>query len=69
MMKLFSEMFLWAERNSGSQGTEIKWTDLSLGPLAIGGPVGSAPFTLPEYLVSELGNPLYSSGWQLRPGL
>lgn len=53
-------LFLWAERNSGSQSTEIKWTDLSLGPLAIGGPVGSAPFTLPGYLVNELGNPLYS---------
>lgn len=53
-------LFLWAERNSGSQSTEIRWTNLSLGPLSIGGPVGSVPFSLPDYLVNELGSPLYS---------
>lgn len=53
-------IFLWAERNTGDQSTQLKWTPLTLGPLTIGGPVGSVDFTLPDYLVNENGNPLFS---------
>ncbi len=54
-------IFIWAERNSGKQFTDIKWTDLKLHPFAIGhSGVKSVRFTLPGNLVDEAGNPLYS---------
>jgi hypothetical protein len=53
-------LFIWAERNSGEQSTQIKWTPLTLAPLTIGGAIGSVDFTLPDYLVNEVGKPLYS---------
>ena len=53
-------VFLWAERNSGEQSTEIKWVDMTLKPFNIGGAVESVEFTLPDYLVNEIGNPLFS---------
>ena len=41
-------IFIWAERNSGKQFTEIKWADLTLQPFEIGwNGVKSVPFTLP----------------------
>ena len=52
--------FIWAERNSGAQSTLIKWTDLTLAPLEIGGVVESVVFTLPDFLVNENGNPLFT---------
>lgn len=52
--------FLWAERNSGEQHTMINWAELTLAPLHIGGPIGSVPFTLPDFLLNEVGSPLYS---------
>jgi hypothetical protein len=52
--------FLWAERNSGEQSTQIKWARLTLAPLRIGPQEGSVEFTLPDYLVNENGNPLFS---------
>ena len=53
-------VFLWAERNSGQQSTDIKWVDMSLKPFKLGGAVGSVEFTLPDDLVNEIGNPLFS---------
>jgi hypothetical protein len=54
-------IFIWAERNSGKQFTEIKWADLNLHPFEIGrNGVKSVTFTLPGDLVDEAGNPLYS---------
>ena len=53
-------LFIWAERNSGEQHTEIKWTEMSLGPFALGPDVSSAAFQLPEDLADGDGNPLYS---------
>ena len=54
-------IFIWAERNSGKQFTEIKWTDLNLDPFEIGrSGVKSVTFTLPADLVDEAGDPLYS---------
>lgn len=54
-------IFIWAERNSGKQFTEIKWTDLNLRPFEIGrNGVKSVTFTLPGDLVDEAGDPLYS---------
>lgn len=54
-------IFIWAERNSGKQFTEIKWTDLNLDPFEIGRTgVKSVTFTLPADLVDEAGDPLYS---------
>ena len=53
-------IFIWAERNSGEQFTDINWADLTLDPFMIGGNSGSVEFTLPAGLVNELGNPLYS---------
>lgn len=52
--------FVWAERNSGSQSTEIKWASLTLSPLVIGPQEGSVLFTLPDFLVNTEGNPLFS---------
>lgn len=53
-------LFIWAERNSGEQSTEIKWAELMLEPLVIGIDVSSATFELPQDLVNDAGNPLYS---------
>jgi hypothetical protein len=53
-------LFIWAERNSGSQQTTIQWSNLTLDPFEISTPVGSVPFTLPADLVDRDGNPLYS---------
>ena len=54
-------IFIWAERNSGKQFTEIKWTDLNLHPFEIGrNGVKAVTFTLPGDLVDEAGDPLYS---------
>lgn len=53
-------IFVWAERNSGEQHTMINWADLTLGPLHIGAPIGAVEFALPDFLVNEAGNPLYS---------
>ncbi len=54
-------IFIWAERNSGEQFTDIKWADLQLDPFVIGGcGIKSVIFTLPADLVDEAGNPLYS---------
>ena len=54
-------IFIWAERNSGKQFTQIKWTDLNLDPFEIGrSGVKSVTFTLPANLVDEAGDPLYS---------
>lgn len=53
-------LFIWAERNSGEQSTDISWTELTLDPFAIGPGVASAEFQLPEDLVNSNGNPLYN---------
>lgn len=55
-------IFIWAERNTYKQFTDIKWTDLQLEPFAIGqsGLVNSVPFTLPADLIDEKGDPLYN---------
>lgn len=55
-------IFIWAERNTHQQSTEIKWTDLQLEPFAIGqsGLVNSVTFTLPTDLIDKNGDPLYS---------
>jgi len=53
-------VFLWAERNSGEQTTEIKWVDMTLKPFSIGGEEKSVDFTLPDYMVNDNGNPLFS---------
>ncbi len=54
-------IFIWAERNSGEQSTDINWTDLQLDPFVIGGSgVESVMFTLPADLIDESGDPLYS---------
>ena len=52
--------FVWAERNSGEQSTELKWAGLTLAPLVIGPQEGSVLFTLPDFLVNESGNPLFT---------
>lgn len=52
--------FVWSERNSGAQSTEIKWAGLTLNPLVIGPQEGAVLFTLPDFLVDESGNPLFS---------
>lgn len=53
-------LFIWAERNSGSQSTAISWTGLTLDPFAIGTDVSSTQFALPEDLVDASGAPLYN---------
>ena len=53
-------VFLWAERNSGEQTTDIKWVSMTLKPFKIGGEGGSVPFTLPDYLVNDNNEPLFS---------
>ena len=55
-------IFIWAERNTQQQSTEVKWTDLQLEPFAIGqsGHVHSVTFTLPAGLVDKNGDPLYN---------
>jgi hypothetical protein len=55
-------IFIWAERNTQQQSTEIKWTDLQLEPFAIGqsGHVNSVTFTLPADLTDQNGDPLYN---------
>jgi hypothetical protein len=53
-------VFLWAERNTGKQSTDINWVSMTLKPFNIGGVVGSVTFTLPDYLVNDNGNPLFS---------
>lgn len=53
-------IFIWAERNSGKQKTEINWTELRLDPFAIGPGVAWVELRLPEDLVNANGNPLYS---------
>ena len=53
-------LFIWAEREDGSDTTLIRWTDLSLAPFAIGasGIAGSASFSLPEELAELYNRPL-----------
>ena len=55
-------IFIWAERNTQQQSTEVKWTDLQLKPFAIGqsGEVNSVTFTLPAGLIDQNGDPLYN---------
>ncbi|GJL72994.1 MAG: hypothetical protein NMNS01_21930 [Nitrosomonas sp.] len=55
-------IFIWAERNTQQQSTEVKWTDLQLEPFAIGqsGHVNSVTFTLPADLIDQNGDPLYN---------
>jgi hypothetical protein len=53
-------LFIWAERASGEQSTEIRWAELTLDPFAIGPDLSSATFELPDDLVDADGNPLYS---------
>jgi hypothetical protein len=52
--------FLWAERNTGQQSTDIKWVSMTLNPFNIGGVVKSVKYTLPDKLVNDNGNPLFS---------
>ena len=53
-------LFIWAEREDGSDTTLVRWTDLSLDPFAIGasGIAGSASFSLPEDLAELYNRPL-----------
>lgn len=53
-------VFIWAERNSGQQGTTIKWADLNLRPFSIGGREGAVDFTLPADLIDREGKPLFN---------
>lgn len=54
-------VFLWAERNSGSQSTSIQWTGMTVSPFKIGlGGIKEVKFTLPADLVDTSGNPLYN---------
>lgn len=55
-------IFIWAERNTQQQSTEVKWTDLQLKPFAIGqsGEIKSVTFTLPAGLIDKNGDPLYN---------
>lgn len=53
-------LFIWAERASGKQSTDIEWAELTLDPFAIGPRLSSARFELPDNLVDADGNPLYS---------
>jgi hypothetical protein len=53
-------VFLWAERNTGEQSTDIKWASMSLRPFNIGGVAKSVRFTLPGKLVDDNGHPLFS---------
>jgi hypothetical protein len=53
-------LFVWAERNSGAQRTQIRWTGLSVDPLrfAPGGP--GVEFVLPDDLIDASGESLYN---------
>ena len=53
-------LFIWAEREDGSDTTLVRWTDLSLAPFAIGasGIADSASFSLPEDLAELYNRPL-----------
>lgn len=53
-------LFIWAERASGEQSTEVKWSQLILDPFMIGPELGSATFELPDDLVGADGHPLYT---------
>lgn len=53
-------LFIWAERASGEQSTEIRWAELTLDPFAIGPELSSKPFELPVDLVDDAGKPLFS---------
>jgi hypothetical protein len=53
-------LFIWAERNSGQQSTDINWTRLTLDPFAFDDNVASAEFTVPDSLVDGAGEPLYN---------
>lgn len=55
-------IFIWAERNTQQQFTEVKWTDLQLEPFAIGqsSHINSVTFTLPADLIDKNGDPLYN---------
>ena len=54
-------IFIWAERASGKQSTDIKWTSLQMDPFAIGGTgIKAVPFTLPSSLTTAAGTPLYN---------
>ena len=55
-----SRYVLLAESNSGEQSTDINWVSMTLKPFNMGGVVGSVEFTLPDYLVNDNGNPLFS---------
>jgi hypothetical protein len=56
----FSYLFIWAERASGEQSTEIRWAKLMVDPFAIGPEFSSATFKLPDNLVDADGNSLYN---------
>lgn len=53
-------LFIWAERNSGKQSTDIQWSKMSLDPFSISPPIGSATFTLPSSMTDGNGDPLYT---------
>lgn len=54
-------IFIWAERNSGENSTDINWAELSLYPLVIGwNGIDSVEFTLPEVRVNNENSRLYS---------
>ena len=58
--EISSYLFIWAERASGEQSTEIRWAELTLDPFAIAPEVSSATFELSDNLVDADGNPLYN---------
>lgn len=53
-------LFVWAERSSGAQSTQIRWTALGLEPLAFSAEVSGVAFELPADLVDAAGDPLYT---------
>lgn len=53
-------LFVWAERSSGAQSTQIRWTTLGLDPLAFSPEVSGVEFALPGDLVDAAGKPLYT---------
>lgn len=53
-------MLLWAERNSGSDSTELKWARLSVEPFRISGPARAVPFRLSATARDAKGNALYN---------
>lgn len=53
-------IFIWAERNSGKQNTEIKWSKMTLEPFSISAPLGSVSFTLSGSMSQKNSDPLYN---------